>query len=303
MDFKEFTEVICNLVQNRLEHCDVHLEEVIKNNGVKLHGVCIRERESNVAPTIYLEEQYESYQNGIAIDEIVWQVCQQYQRCRRENFESVGKLLDFQYMKPMIAYKLVNYQKNVERLQSMPYVPFEDLAIVFYCMLDCRLGRSVTLPITNQHMAAWNLNVDELYQIAHKNTAVMLPSAVYDMDRILLDSLTEEGSREFADMIRRKNEQGGSTMYILTNTNKNLGACCILYEKLLSDFARALGNSFYLLPSSIHEMILLPDTGRVVVEELLSMVKEVNATQVEPEEILSDHVYYYLKESETLITY
>lgn len=303
MEFKEFTEVICKLVQNHLEHCNVHLEEVMKNNGVKLYGVCIREQNSNIAPTIYLEEHYDSYQKGMTIDEIVWHICQQYQSCKRGGIQSVGKLLDFQYMKPMIAYRLVNYEKNVERLQEMPYIPFEDLAITFYCMLDCRLGRSVTVPITNRHMEAWNLNIDELYQIAHKNTPIILPSVVYDMDHILREIAKEEGSKNLSELTSKKQMHSGESMYVLTNTNKNLGACCILYEKLLSDFASALGNSFFLLPSSIHEMILLPDTGTMQAEELLFMVKEVNATQVEPEEILSDHVYYYVKEADTLITY
>lgn len=303
MDFKEFTEVIWKLVQNHLEHCDVRLEEVIKNNGVKLHGICIREQNSNIAPTIYLEEHYDSYQKGMTIDEIVWHICQQYQTCRKGSFQSVGKLLDFQYMKPMIAYKLVNYEKNAERLMDMPYIPFEDLAIVFYCMLDCRLGRSITVPITNRHMEAWNINTNELYQIAHKNTPTILPSALYDMDHVLMEIVAEEGDWDLSEMAHKNLTQRGDSMYVLTNINKNLGACCILYEKLLSDFARALGNSFFLLPSSIHEMILLPDTGEMRVEELLLMVKEVNATQVEPEEILSDHVYYYSKETETLIRY
>lgn len=303
MEFKEFTEVICKLVQNRLEQCDVSLEEVTKNNGVRLHGVCIREPKSNIAPTIYLEEHYDSYRKGMSIDEIVWHICQQYQACGKGKFQAVEKLLDFQYMKPMIAYKLINYEKNAERLQEMPYVLFEDLAVVFYCMLDCRLGRSITVPITNRHMEAWDLTTDELYQIAHKNTPLILPSAVYDMDHVLKDIAVETNSKELSEMARKSQEQSGEMMYVLTNSNKNLGACCILYEQLLSDFAKALGKSFFLLPSSIHEMILLPDTGRMLVEELLSMVKEVNATQVEPEEILSDHVYYYSKEAGTLIMY
>ncbi len=303
MEFKEFTEVICNLIQNRLELCNVSLEVVTKNNGVRLHGICIREQNSNIAPTIYLEEHYDSYQKGMSIDEIVWNICHQYQACERGKFQAVEKLLDFQYMKPMIAYKLINYEKNAERLKEMPYVLFEDLAIVFYCMLDCRFGRSVTVPITNHHMEAWDLDTDELYQIAHKNTPLILPSAVYDMDHVLKEIAAEVNNKDVSEMMRKSQEQNGEMMYVLTNSNKNLGACCILYEKLLSDFASALGKSFYLLPSSIHEMILLPDTGQVMVEELLLMVKEVNTTQVEPEEILSDHVYYYSKEAETLIMY
>ena len=89
-------------------------------------------------------------------------------------------------------------------------------------------------------------------------------------------------------------------MYVLTNQNKLNGASCILYEHLLELFADRLGADLYILPSSVHEVILIPATSDTSFAELSRMVKEVNETQVSPEEILSDHVYYFSRNSRSI---
>lgn len=82
-------------------------------------------------------------------------------------------------------------------------------------------------------------------------------------------------------------------MYILTNEEKYFGAAALLYPHVLSHISRLLHCNFYVLPSSIHECILVPDSGQFSKKELETMVREVNETQVEDEEVLSQNVYYY----------
>ncbi len=83
-------------------------------------------------------------------------------------------------------------------------------------------------------------------------------------------------------------------MKVLTNSKRSSGAVCILYPGVLEEVAaERMGGDFYIIPSSVHEVILLPDDGRLLEENLKEMIFEVNRTKVDPEEVLSDNLYYY----------
>ena len=90
-------------------------------------------------------------------------------------------------------------------------------------------------------------------------------------------------------------------MYVLSNSSKVFGAASILYPDVLKNFAEKLDRDLYILPSSVHEVILLPKRSETEWETLQEMVKEVNATQLEEVEILSDSVYSYTKKDDCLL--
>ena len=95
--------------------------------------------------------------------------------------------------------------------------------------------------------------------------------------------------------------EDGLKLYLLTNQMGYNGAAAILYEGVLKNFAEEVGKDLILLPSSIHEVLLLPDNGDSDYEALSALVREVNEAQVRREEWLSDHVYRYLKEEDRII--
>ena len=82
-------------------------------------------------------------------------------------------------------------------------------------------------------------------------------------------------------------------MFIATVPDKNSGAGVLAYQDFMDQAAEKIGGDFYVIPSSIHEILLVPDNGEVQAEGLKEMVQEVNATEVSPEEKLSDNVYHY----------
>ena len=82
-------------------------------------------------------------------------------------------------------------------------------------------------------------------------------------------------------------------MKVLTNEKRTQGAACMLYPELLAQLAGKEERSFYIFPSSVHEVILMPDTGRGEAESFKQMIVEINDAQVAPEEVLSDSLYYY----------
>ena len=90
-------------------------------------------------------------------------------------------------------------------------------------------------------------------------------------------------------------------MYVLSNNQRNYGAVSILYEGLLKDIGERLQEDYYVLPSSVHEVIIVPESNSPGQEELEHMIVEINETQVEPEEVLSDRAYYYSRKEARLL--
>lgn len=91
-------------------------------------------------------------------------------------------------------------------------------------------------------------------------------------------------------------------MYVITNKQNLYGAVCILYPDVLKDVAQKLDSDFYVLPSSVHETIAVPAENLDInhASSLKAMVREVNQSELTPEEVLSDNVYYYCRKKHTL---
>jgi hypothetical protein len=93
-------------------------------------------------------------------------------------------------------------------------------------------------------------------------------------------------------------EVGG--MYVLTNASGSLGAAALFYPDVKEKAAELLGGDYYILPSSVHEVILVPDSADIKAADLCDMVKQANRTVVDEKDILSDNVYHYSKDDRKL---
>ena len=127
----------------------------------------------------------------------------------------------------------------------------------------------------------------DLLEIAVKNTPRLFPGETIPMEDVLgdtLQELPEEVRREFLRKV---------SMMILTNSRKTYGACSILYPGMLEQLAERIGGDYYMIPSSVHEFLLVPREREQDREELKKMIAEVNRTELPPEEVLSDHLYLY----------
>lgn len=178
----------------------------------------------------------------------------------------------------------MNAEKNQELLGQVPHERYLDLAIVFFYMEDEGECRQKVCLFDNQQMEQYGIAPGQLRQWAMVNTPRMLPVSFHSMEDVL---------REF----HLWEQVGGPAlpMYVLTNVKMFLGAACIFYPEVLGSIGKAVQMDFYILPSSIHECIILPAIGGYSREELEEIVRQVNEAQVPEQEILSDHVYFYDK--------
>ena len=283
----------------------VRVQEVHKNNGMILCGLTIQKIGVNIAPTIYLDSFYEEYRKGRALASIVKAIAATYEQNKVESDFCIDRIVSYDSVKDRICIKLINAEKNQELLQDVPYVSFMDLAIVFYILVDQSFEGNATVLVRNGMMQFWgNPDVDDIYELAKMNTQRLFRGHVASMMEVVSGIIAENDNvdPDLVDAFFSMDvyEDNFMPMFIATNKCKINGASVILYDGLLAEFARRIGGDFYILPSSIHETILLPATGEMDVDCLIDMVRTVNSTEVSPDEVLSDNVYIYHADEDRL---
>ncbi|MEG0794123.1 MAG: DUF5688 family protein [Acetivibrio sp.] len=290
MDYQQFVRVVEQEVKgNAGTGVRVQLHTVMKNNGKERVGLAISEEKINISPTIYLEEYFEKFRQGREISNIVESILQLYEEVRFEHSWEGKYVRDFEKVKKQVVYKVINYKKNAELLNEIPYVGFLDLAVVFYVLLELNQHGTATMTIRNEHLKGWGVSREELLKVAQENTVRLLPAEFKTMKTVLEEMLTLNIAEDTEDY-----------MYVLSNPMKNFGACCILYDGILEKIGNRLGGNYYILPSSVHEVIIIPENQSPGKKELRIMITEINETQVAEEEILSNVPYYYVREKKQL---
>ena len=286
MNINEFAEKVCKAVEEQLDQgYHVEMKEVRKNNGVLLHGLMITSDDRNIIPTVYLEHFFRAYQEGTSFSEILrklMEVCEHDAPGRKVDMEFFR---DFEKVKDRICYRLVGREGNEEFLRDIPHVEFLDLAVCFFYAYSGEILGEGSILIHHSHVKMWQTQVEELMTLAAANTPRIFPWKCCTMEEVL-KGMTEE---TYADGFLERE----IPMKVLSNEQRVHGAGCLMYQGVLEQLSKEYGPDFYILPSSVHEVILLADDGRENIEVLKSMIVQVNQTQVAPEEVLSNRLYRY----------
>lgn len=282
----------------------LEVKDITKNNDTRLKGLIIMEQGSSMHPTIYMESFYEQYKAGGTLEEIKDSILQTFQESGAGKQFDVAFFADWKKVKERVTYKLINFERNWELLKDVPHKKFLDLAIVYECFLGIGNAGGVVILIHDSHIKSWGVTVDELHAAALQNTPELMGYSLASMTEVMqeimgsgkaeLDGIEELQSRE-------ELEKDIFPMYVLTNHHKLHGAGCILYKNLLQEIAEKWKCNLIILPSSIHEVILIPMNKAGNYVEMAQIVREVNQTQVMPEEVLSDHVYQFSSETGKII--
>lgn len=290
MTEQEFLEHVQEELTHRLgADTKIKLQEIRKNNNVLYKGFIVQRPESNVAPTIYMNAFFEMYQEGESLKRIVDRVMEVYERGQLKTSFDMDFFMDFEKVKDRIAFRVINANRNEVLLEQIPHILFLDLAICFYyAFYNEEVGDGMIM-IHNNHMEMWETTVEELMRLARVNTQRLFPPVCATMDSVL-------GEWKEPDMdVSLLND-----FYVLTNSQKSQGAVNMLYPDYLESMAEKMNGSFYIIPSSIHEVILVKDQGNESAGFLHQMILQANSTQLQEEEILSDYPYYYNKSEKKL---
>lgn len=293
MKFLSYADFICLMqtqTQEKLgEGMQVRLHTVTKNNAVRLDALSISEKEGKIAPTVYLNEFYEDYLNGQSIPDLVEKILSLYSQYRPRVRFDPEFYTDFERVKDRLVCRLINRERNADLLRQIPHRPFLDLAaVVYYAFEDENLGLGA-ITVYGCHREQWGISEEELFETARENTLRLQPEEFLGMEG-MIDKFHERGVP-----IDVPEEFSGEMwpMYVLTNRSNYYGAALLLFDTVLQGVADRLGDDFWILPSSIHECIIVPAGFAATGPELKKIVWEANRIAVAPEDFLSDEIYFY----------
>lgn len=300
MNFQQFSdELISQLTPMFPDGTQINTQIIPKNNGVSLDALIIREPGTNISPTIYLEDYYTLFLEGTALEEICHIICDVFLEVRLNHPIDPQFFTDYEQAKKHLIYQLVNYDKNADRLCDIPHVRYLDLVIIFCCMLRLENGETATILIKNEHLDLWKTDADTIKKQAFDNTPRLLPAYIQPITDAIRDLM--ESNTKLERLLPLLDEDTAPPLYVLTNETQIGGAACILYPSLLAEFSDSVGKDLYILPSSIHEVLLLPTDTRDADDDLRALVQSVNHEQLPLTQQLSDTVYYYSREAKGLV--
>ncbi len=277
MSVKEFAEKARKAVQKVLgDQYYVDAGENLKLNETKLWSINIHSKNRSIAPVIFLDSFFQEYEEGKDFDDIVENIVKMYWEYVPKDDIDLSFILDYEKVKDKICLRLCNYERNKELLKDSVYIPFLDLAVMFYIKFeDSDIGCG-QIRIRQDYLERWNITTEELMKDAKEN------------------------SEKEIDL--RVMEFGGFPMYIMSNKSLTGGASSILYPDALEKFANQKESNLFIIPSSIHEVILIPDFEDVTEDtdeweekttELKKMISQVNREELRTDEVLSDNLYYF----------
>lgn len=294
MNMDVFAAKVCAAVEEKLgEGVRTEIREVTKNNGICLHGLLILTQARTVVPTIYLERFLEAYESGTPFEKVVCRLLDIYKRDAPTGDINIDFFRSYEAVKERICYRLIGRRGNEDLLEKIAHVDFLDMAICFYYAYHDKTLGDGTILIYGSHVEMWNTCTEELLRLAGENTPRIFPWECCGINEILRAAeRTDEDTGAFS--LREEKEAGCPEipMRVLGNHKRFYGAACILYPGILEEIAGEMGD-FYIIPSSVHEMILLKDTGNESAADLQLIICEVNSTQVAPEEVLTNTLYRY----------
>lgn len=204
----------------------------------------------------------------------------------------VKGLQDYETARPLLAIRLCDPERNREYLKDKPHTACEELAATYRIHIMEDSSGAASAVVTNDMLNLWGITPEQLHHDTVAAENARSPVCFYTMDDVMSEMML---SVKPTNLFEQTELLGSEMMpmYIFTNQNKVNGAGVLARDGVLEKIGELIGSNFYVLPSSIHEVLIVPDNGNMQAKELEDMVKEVNATQVQPEDLLSDKVQYY----------
>lgn len=296
----EFAERVKDKASKKLGTCFcVRIQQNLKNNSQLCTQLEIQKLGESISMMFSLDEYFKEYcigmdDNGIAgvVDSIL-KIYEESNAMTNSIKTWIPGMLDYQKIKDRVMYKLVNLDMNQELLQSVPHIPYLDLAIVFYISLGEYADGKVNSLIYNDHLSAWGITMEDLREDAKRNTPQREPYKFLNLQTVVKENMAESMGIPVESLSDMDMPDEENPLYYLSNKTGQYGATAILYPGIMKQCAEELGGDLILFPSSMHEMFLMRCEKDMDVGELSAMVKGINESDVPETDILSNHVYFY----------
>lgn len=283
---KFFEQVKCN-VEEKMKGYKVNLTPVIKPGNLTLHAITISDNsEQTMSPSIYIDNYYEEFiRNQISVDSLSTQIINVW----NEHYNDIQ--FDFNSLKGCrnIFLRVLNKKLSAEYLTDKVTREIENTNFVFVPYMEIEKDRTIT--INKQFLDFLDMKVDEVFEIAFKNSKLLKKAC----SKSIVDTITDIGIKE----IEETNESD-FFMQVITNEEKYFGSSVIFYTDVLRNLSEKWNADLVIIPSSIHEVIAMPYNEHFVLEEVQNMISHTNFNFVSQDEILDNIPYLYKRNTDSI---
>lgn len=311
MNQNEFSRRLGARLSEKLIELDIKTEDFVFRRVEKANecydGLTVAKVGTNVGVNLNLNRLFEKYKENENFDGILNEavniVTTGLKNTPNVDFSLVT---DYERIKDLLTTEVISVENNESLLNSVPHKKFLDMAIVYRIVLSRDTNGRSTVLVTNVLFDNYNVSVEKLHEDAVASAQRTNPATIRGISEVLLDMIKSKHNErvnvcdeydedEYNDdeVVEDDMDDSEEFMYVATVPDKSCGACVMSYQDFFEQAAYTIGGDFYVLPSSIHEVLLVKDNGFNDIDNLERMVREVNATEVDPEDKLTDSVYHY----------
>lgn len=294
MNYEEFKETLMEDLKQGIyeqtgKECTISVSNVTKLQNESYEAFTIRPEDSAVGINMDVEGLFKEYQKVGDYDKVFDRafegVINSFEKQPNIDIQKIG---DYDSMKERLSIQVVATERNAEMLSDIPHKEFEDMSMVCRFVLNFGDHEQGSVLVNNSMLERYGVTQEQLFEDALKYAPTIKPSEIKSMAEMMAE-ITGMDINEINGSI------GGDKvpMYVASTSDRVNGAGILAYPDFLENAAEKLGGDFFVLPSSLHEIILVPDDGETDFHVFENMVREVNETQVDPKEQLTDHAYHY----------
>ena len=294
MDFETFKENIAKDLKEAMEsrmgnEYEVRTQSVEKMNE-SYEAITIKPADGEIGVNINATSLYDAVQNGTPYDTALDRAADMAEGSFRDQPDfDIAAFSDYSRMKNTLAMEVVSAERNAALLETVPHKDMEDMAVVYRFVVGDTPGGTGTILVTNQMLDNYGITAEQLHEDAMRNAPEIRPMVIEGMAEVLAKQMGVEN----AEMLGFNIPPEQDVMLVATVEGNVHGAGVLAYEDFMDKAAERVDGSFFILPSSVHEILIIPDNGQFDLHSLENMVREVNATTVDPVDKLTDNVYHY----------
>ena len=298
MNFEGFVNRVLDQIKEYLPEAYQDAEFVVRQHE-KLNNqyAALTIANSKYASIINLEDYFYDYEHGRSFHSIMGAISESITMEQPEL--DFAALTDFEKAKELLFIRVSSADKNADYLKNVPHTIVEDMAITYHLKMNVDENGVASAVVTHDNLRMYGVSVEELHQVAVENSEKLFPAYTFDLNERMRQNFIDDMKRDgmpdemIEEFLKEFPEPGEHAMTVVTNDVGVNGAAVVFYPGMLEKMAEINGGDVFILPSSVHEMIIVPDKGNFTPEYLTNTVADINATQVEPWDRLTNEAYHY----------
>ena len=296
MTFEDFTELIRKELPGYLPENfrdgRIVIEKTVKPSGCSTL-LCVLREGVNIARAINLERYYEAFSSGESLETLLEAMARETAEAKPGVEDDLAWISDYASARSRLFVRLSHGSSIGHLAGKVPFTMVSDMVMTYHLLVNCESGCLASTMVTYGILEDFGVTPERLHNDAVENSPKILPAKVQSLDRMLRDMIDSPCEHE---------DSCGNGLWVVTNETGTDGAAALFYPGIMKSIAERTEGGYYILPSSVHEVIIMPEDYYSCPQNLNAMIEQINNSVVHPRDRLSDTAYHYDPETESFET-